>query len=205
MLQQGVPRIVDHAARRQELAEALWRVVRRDGLAAVSVRTVALEAGTSPGSLRHYFATQDELLGFALSSVVDRATARIAPLMQAPPSPAGVERVLEEFLPFDEERREEVEVYLAFALRALVDPALRRLRDSAEEQSRAVVHRCAQVLADTAALGAGRSVDDEGLLLWHLIDGLALHGTLWPDRYPPAALRAVLRAHLDQLARPLTR
>ena len=50
-----MPRVVDHAVRRQELAEALWRVVRRDGVHEVSVRTVADEAGTSPGALRHYF------------------------------------------------------------------------------------------------------------------------------------------------------
>jgi AcrR family transcriptional regulator len=73
-----VPRLVDHAARRQEIAEALWRVVRRDGVHEVSVRTVADEAGTSPGALRHYFASQDELLGFALRAVVDRAAARYA-------------------------------------------------------------------------------------------------------------------------------
>ena len=49
--------------------------VRRDGVHEVSVRTVADEASTSPGALRHYFATQDELLGFALRAVVDRASA----------------------------------------------------------------------------------------------------------------------------------
>lgn len=200
-----MPRLVNHAVRRQELARALWRVVRRDGLAAVSVRTVALEADTSPGSLRHYFATQDELLGFALESVIDRATDRIGPLLRSARSPAGVERVLEEFLPLDEERRDEVEVYLAYATRALVHPALRVLRDSAEAQSSAVVRQCVQVLADAGALGAGRSVEDEGSLLWHLVDGLALHGTLWPDRYSPGALQAVLRTHLDQLTRPAAR
>lgn len=194
-----MPRTVDHAVRRQELAQALWRVVRRDGLAAVSVRTVALEAGTSPGSLRYYFATQDELLAFALDSVIDRATARLRPLLAAPPTVEGVTRVLEEFLPLDEDRRDEVEVYLAYATRSLVDPGLRRLRDRAEASSAEVVRRSVATLRDLGALGAGRSVEEEGLLLWHLLDGLALHGTLWSDRYPPDALRAALAAHLASL------
>lgn len=198
-----MPRIVDHAVRRHELAQALWRVVRRDGLAAVSVRSVALEAGTSPGSLRHYFGTQDELLGFALQSVVDRATDRIGPLLASLHGRAGVERILAEFLPLDADRRDEVDVYLAFATRALVDPALRALRDAAEASSSAVVRQCVQMLADAGALGAGRVVEDEGLLLWHLLDGLALHGTLWPERYPPDALQSFLRVHLDQLTQPV--
>ena len=81
-----MPRIVDHAVRREDLARALWRVVRRDGLHAVSVRTVAAEAGTSASALRHYFASQDELLAFALRSIVARAQARLRQLGEIPPS-----------------------------------------------------------------------------------------------------------------------
>lgn len=148
---------------------------------------------------------QDELLDFALASVIDRAAGRIRPLRRPPHTPAGVERILKELLPLDDERRDEVEVYLAYATRAPVDPALGRLRDAAEGQSSAVVRQCVQMLADAGVLGAGRSVEDEGLLLWHLLDGLALHGTLWPDRYSPGALQAVLRAHVEHLARPTVR
>jgi Uncharacterized protein conserved in bacteria len=59
-----VPKVVDPAERRRELAEAVWRVIRRDGLEQASVRNVAREADLSMGSLRHYFATQSELMAF---------------------------------------------------------------------------------------------------------------------------------------------
>ena len=48
-----MPKIVDHETRREEIAEALWRVVRRDGVRAASVRTIAAEAGWSPGAVRY--------------------------------------------------------------------------------------------------------------------------------------------------------
>ena len=48
-----MPKVVDHAARREQLAAALWRVVVRDGVEAASLRRVAAEAGWSVGSLRH--------------------------------------------------------------------------------------------------------------------------------------------------------
>ncbi len=54
-----MPKIVDHDARREEIAQALWRVVRRDGIRAASVRTVAAEAGWSAGAVRYYFPDQD--------------------------------------------------------------------------------------------------------------------------------------------------
>ncbi len=72
--------MVDIEARRTELAEALWRVIRRDGLERASVRNVAREAGLSMGALRHYFGTQDELLAFAMRLVIERARGRMEAL-----------------------------------------------------------------------------------------------------------------------------
>lgn len=194
-----MPRQVDHAARRRELAEALWTVVRREGIHQVSVRSVAAAAGTSPSALRHYFATQDELLGFAMREMVERVRARLLPELPTLHGRDGALRILEELLPLDPERRDEVDVYLAFLNRSHADPALRAIRDDAEAQSRAAVRRAVTLLAEAGELGAGRAVEAEADRLYPLVDGLALHGSLWPERYPPAHLRSVLRAHLDQL------
>ena len=195
-----MPREVDHAVRRRDLAEALWRVVRRDGIHAVSVRTVAAEAGTSPSALRHYFATQDELLGFALTAMVDRVRDRLVPELPRLRGREGAERILEEMLPLDEGRRDEFAVYLAFIGRALPDPRLREIRDEAEAQERAAIRRAVQLLADAGGLAAGRDPEAETDRLYPLIDGLAIHGALFPGAYPPEHLSAVLAAHLDELA-----
>ena len=64
-----MPRKVDHAERRRELLEALWRVVERAGLAAVSYRDVAAEAGVSVRLVQYYFPTKAELLADALELV----------------------------------------------------------------------------------------------------------------------------------------
>ncbi|WP_226346735.1 TetR family transcriptional regulator C-terminal domain-containing protein [Agilicoccus flavus] len=57
-----MPRQVDHAQRRSEISHAVWAVVARNGLDAVSLRTVAAEAGISAGRVQHYFATKDEMV-----------------------------------------------------------------------------------------------------------------------------------------------
>lgn len=196
-----MPRIVDHAVRRQDLAAALWRVVRDEGIHQVSVRSVAAAAGTSPSALRHYFATQDELLGFALEAMIVRVQARLEPVLPTLRGPDGALRLLEQLLPLDAERRDEFAVYLAFLARAHADPRLAAIRDDAEAQSRAAIRHAVALLADDGRLGAGRDPEQETGRLYPMIDGLALHGALWPDRYPPAHLRAVVRTHLEELAR----
>src|SRR3712207_2589332 len=113
VLSRGVPRTVDADQRRRELAEAVWRVIRRDGVSGASVRTVAREAGTSMGALRHWFATQDELLHFAMTLVIERARARAEGLAATGgPLVPRLLRVLEETLPLDDERRAEAEGWL---------------------------------------------------------------------------------------------
>ncbi|WP_329083874.1 hypothetical protein [Streptosporangium sp. NBC_01469] len=42
-----MPKKVDHEVRRRHIAEALHRIIDRDGLDAVSLREVATEAGVS--------------------------------------------------------------------------------------------------------------------------------------------------------------
>ena len=188
-----MPRIVDHDARRAELARATWAVVRREGIEHASVRTVAAEAGCSPGSLRHYFPSQSALLASALQVVVDRIEARLRRLERDPDPRRAARQLLHELLPLDSERRAENDVWLAFTARALVDPSLRDLHAAVDDALRSTCVGIAEALA----------VDDpaiEGERLHALVDGLCVHAAVNGDRLPADRLRAVADRHLDSLA-----
>ena len=129
-----MPKLVDPDQRRSELAQAVWTVIRRDGLQRASVRNIAREAGLSMGSLRHYFASQSELLCFAMQLVGDRARARVAALEPAADPRRRAEQLLAELVPLDDERRAESEVWLAFTGHALVDPAQRAIYQRIHDQ-----------------------------------------------------------------------
>jgi AcrR family transcriptional regulator len=195
----GMPKVVDHERRRVELGHAVWRVIRRDGVDRASVRTVAEEAGWSPGALRHYFATQSELLAFAMRLVVERIEARIAALDQAADPRQAVEQVLHELLPLDDERRAENEVWLAFTARALTDPELRAQHDEVHD---ALHQACASAIDTLAAAGranAGTTTALQAERLHALTDGLAVHTALRPGLMSPQHIVAVMRLHLDAL------
>ncbi|MGY1712307.1 TetR/AcrR family transcriptional regulator [Geodermatophilus sp. SYSU D00758] len=195
-----MPRVVDAEQRRRELAEAVWRVIRRDGVPGASVRAVAREAGTSMGALRHWFATQDELLRFAMTLVLERARARIeAVLAEAGPLEGRVVRLLEEALPLDGERRAEAEVWLALTARALVDPDLAELRDRSAEGLQLLCGAALRALAGAGRLRAELDPALETERLYALLDGLAVHALTRPSALPPARVRQVLTAHLDDL------
>lgn len=187
-----MPKVVDHAARREELADALWRLVLAEGIEAASLRRVAAEAGWSLGSLRHYFTTHDELLHFAMDLVQHRVTERLRTL-EHPTDPRELTIfAAEQVLPLDADRRAEMHVWLAFCVRAATDPALQPPRDDNHRRLGELFRQC------VAAIGAA-DPEAEGARLHALADGLALQGVLTPDLVTAARIRATLRAHIASL------
>ncbi|WP_433338756.1 TetR/AcrR family transcriptional regulator [Spirillospora sp. CA-294931] len=188
-----MPKVVDPDERRRELAAAVWRIVRRDGLDQASVRNVAREAGLSMGSLRHYFDSQPALLAFTLRAIIERIEARVAALPPEDDPRRRAELVLAELLPLDDERAAENQVWLAFTARAMVDPELRALRDEGHATLRA---GCRALVAALTGTGVERETDR----LHALVDGLAVHAAIDPEGTTPDRMRAAVAAHLDGLA-----
>lgn len=123
-----MPKIVDHLARRTQIADALLSVAAGQGLEAVSLRHVAAEAGVSTGMVQHYFRTKDEMMGFALEVVSERVERRMAEKFGADTTDApGLEQLRELFLqmlPLDAARMDEGKVALAFLAYAAVKPEM---------------------------------------------------------------------------------
>ncbi|MFB4297703.1 TetR/AcrR family transcriptional regulator [Actinomadura sp. NTSP31] len=188
----------DPDQRRRDVAQAVWRVVRRGGLEQASVRNVAQEAGLSMGSLRHYFATQTELLAFTLRTVIERIEHRIAVLPADPAPRRRAERALLELLPMDAERAAENEVWLAFTARAQVDADLRAVRD---EGYTALRGGCRALVQDLAPGRPETETEVATDRLHALLDGLAVHMATNPGVITADRARAVIAAHLDDLTK----
>jgi len=193
-----VPRIVDHEQRRQEIADALWRVIRRDGFAAASVRTVAAEAGWSTGAIRHYFTSQSELKAFAMATLMERVQARLTVAGQRVTDLDTLAEMLDEVLPLDAQRRGESEVWLALATAARTDPVLGGLAEEAHRGLRSLCESAVRYVA--AQTGASLDTRLETDRLHALVDGLAVHGTTYPRLMPRTRMRAAVRAYLADLA-----
>lgn len=197
-----MPKIVDHEARREEIAQALWRVVRRDGIRAASVRTIATEAGWSAGAVRYYFPDQDGLLNFAMDQVSRRVGERIS-LIEPKGTPTEIAlQYLEQVIPLDSERQAEFDVWLSFTAQALAESGEGGLRENLPPVHSDLRQLCQSLLDGLAESGGLRDNLDlklEAERLHGLIDGLSLHATIQPGKTTPARVRKILRTHLDSL------
>lgn len=131
--------------RRDEFAAAALRLVAADGLEAVSVRSVAAEAGWSAGAVQKAFPTKRELVTAAVALMIRRVTTRMDALPATGDLITDVAALTRETLPLDERRREEALVWSAVAGRAAHEAWM---ADVLAEQDRAVLG------ALTEAIGA---------------------------------------------------
>ncbi|MFM1654813.1 TetR/AcrR family transcriptional regulator [Brevibacillus sp. B_LB10_24] len=196
-----MPKIVDHEKQREKLAQAAWRVIRRDGMERASVRNIAAEAGLSVGSMRHYFSTQSELLAFSMKLVSDKVKERVRNISLTGRLVEDILSLLYELLPLDEERSAEMEVWVAFTAKALADPALQSLSREVSEDMRRGILKLIQSLIRHEPACSGLNPELEAERLYALIDGLAIHGVMQPERLTPEWIRSVVIHHVQSLCR----
>lgn len=196
-----MPKVVDHQERRATLAAALWSLVERRGVGAVTARAVAAEAGLSVGALQHYFPSRGDLIVFAMEEVDARARRRIAALDLASPSRPAVQELLEQLLPLDEQRRLEAEVWFALTSEAQAHPAVAAHRRQVDEALRHAARWAVAALARAGHLAPRRDPATEAVRLHALLDGLTVQAIVRPALIGPDEIGRALAVHLDDLAR----
>lgn len=125
--------------RQTEFADAALRVLVREGMGAVSFRTVAAEAGMSVGAVQKAFPTKDEMLRAMFARL--RATAS-APVLSEPGRPTlsgWLVDLMVAVLPLDAARRAAELQGAAFAERAAFDPVIADAVASSDRELRAAI------------------------------------------------------------------
>ena len=198
-----MPKIVDAEARRQDVVEAVLRIIAGDGLERASLRETADEAGLAVGSVRHYFAGSEELLAFSFASVVDRIVRRLEASLPdvhaadpgTPGHRAAILTLLCGLLPLDGPRALEVCAWMAFRNAARVRPFLAAEADRSHREVAVIVGTVISALRPEDEPKDDLVVEAERLLA--TLDGLCMHALLQPGWMTREMCIDVLEQHLD--------
>jgi AcrR family transcriptional regulator len=196
-MENAMPKEVDAKLRRSEFVDATWRVIRREGLPAATLRRVAAEASCTTGALTHYFSNREALLVQALSAAHFAAGRRmVKAARRAKGDLKQLETLVLEALPLDAARMQEWKTHLTFWGEACDNEKLRR------ENARRFAE-WGELLEQYLApiVPRGEAIRCEAMLLMGLIDGLALRLVLQPRRgdtihVPSVEIAAAVRSHL---------
>jgi len=193
-----MPRVVDHTARRRELAEAAWRAIVKYGLDGTTTRLIAKESGYSNGVLAHYFESKDEILLEALRISHDGIDKRIRDAVEDKEGLDALRTFCIEVLPVAERAVRETHLEMSMWSRALVNDELRSVQRSESSRWRRLME---SLIIDAQRSGELAEMPPRtiAVLLSAVIDGLSIYALLYPDRFGKAELIEFLDEFFDAI------
>jgi AcrR family transcriptional regulator len=193
-----MPKIVDHAQRRDEIALVACRVVAAHGFDRASMVRIAREAGYTTGMLAHYFDRKQDIIVAALRLILRRIDERLDRRAPDAARPDLLELLLEA-LPIDAQRRTECAFWITFWGQVTADRRLKRINAWVHREYLRLFERCLEVSwKEWPQWGAGTR---EQVLcsLVTFINGLTASAVANPDDWPASKQVAQLRLQLQLL------
>jgi len=194
-----------HDERRSAFAAAAFRALARDGLAGLTVRNVAKEAGYTTGALVHYYPSKDQL--FVAAS--EHAAYVVRPRMEQDEAAfggiEGLRRVIYDALPTTAEARDLWSVWLVFWDRAKTDPVIGGIAQERYTEWHGRLERLIRRAQDDGEID---TAVDAGMLAQFatvIVDGVAIQTLRTSARLSAKRQRAMIDAWLDGLPRPAKR
>ncbi|MCJ1908949.1 TetR/AcrR family transcriptional regulator [Planococcus ruber] len=192
-----MPKLIEHAKRKEMIAKAAWKVILEQGMEGASVRNIAKEAGISLGSLRYYFASQNDLLGFARDLIYQKTAERMTRIFKLDmPPKEKIVQVLLDLMPTPGETKLEAEVRLVFKIHA------RHQGEVFDAEKDSVYLAIKEVMSYLVLLNLLKKDADlhlETERMYSLLDGLALDGMIRPQLLETHKLKRIIVYHLNSI------
>ena len=192
-----MPKLVDHDARRAELARAAGRSIATLGLAGVTLREIAAEAGCTTGALAHYFDGKEALLTAALQAFAD-ATLQAAK-STSPTNRSELLETLDVAIPTTGDRAAEWRVWMWFWVHSTVDELLANHNRRLQQGWTDYIAQCLDQVIANEGLDLATPAHDLAVRLLQSLNGIGLDATFDPEAWPPARQRSQLALALDLL------
>jgi AcrR family transcriptional regulator len=188
--------------RRNEVAQAAWQVIVREGLDRTSMRAIAQELGSSTGVVTHYFRDKDALILFALERVFEHVLADMKIAAQGQPGIEGLAQMICTALPLEMSDKDDWKVWVAFLGYSIGREHLVQEHRKRYDLLRQII---AQELADLQAAHLIRADIDlmlEANAIVALVDGIGTGSVIYPEQFSAEQQQYLVRRHINVLLIP---
>jgi TetR/AcrR family transcriptional regulator, transcriptional repressor of bet genes len=193
-----MPKIVDHAQRRDEIALVACRVVAAHGFDQASMVRIARAAGSTTGMLAHYFDSKQDIIIAALRLILRRIDERLTRPADRSERPELLELLLEA-LPVDAHRHIECAFWITFWGQVTADKRLKRINTWVHREYMRLFERCLDVSWSEWPQWSAATRDQVLRSLVTFINGLTASAVANPGDWPPERQTAQLRLQLQLL------
>ena len=192
-----MPKIVNHAQRRDEIAHVACQVVASYGFEQATVARIARAAGYTTGMLAHYYESKQDIILAALRLILLRIEERLT--RERGNGEADLLEVLSEALAVDSQRFTECAFYMAFWGQVSADKKLKRLNAWVHREYMRLFARCFEEHWQEWSAWPRPLRDHVLRSVVTFINGLTASAVTSPSDWPAVTQIEQLRLQLDLL------
>ncbi|MEM8812130.1 MAG: TetR/AcrR family transcriptional regulator [Pseudomonadota bacterium] len=192
-----MPKVVDHAERRDEIAFAACRAVAEWGFEGATMARIAKAAGCTTGMIAHYFETKQDIVLAALRLISRRMEDRLSARLAGGES--DLAEILAEALPLDDQRQIETAVWIGFWGHVGTDETVQSINHIVHEEWTELIRRL--VLTAWPELADRPKSESRDIVrsVHIFLNGLTASAATSPHDWPPEDQIRYLKQHLGRL------
>jgi TetR/AcrR family transcriptional repressor of bet genes len=194
-----MPKIVDHAKRRDEIALVACQVVAAHGFEQTTVARIARAAGYTTGMVAHYYESKQAIILAALRLMLIRIEERLTREREG--GEASLQNALSEALPVDAQRFTECAFWMAFWGQVSADKKLKKLNAWVHREYMRLYERCCAVYWPEWSSLPPATHDHVLRSVATLMNGITAGAVTSPRDWPAAKQLEHLSFQLDLLRR----
>ncbi|WP_147536155.1 TetR/AcrR family transcriptional regulator [Bacillus marasmi] len=193
-----MPKKVDLIERKNQIADATWRVILKKGIDKASIQNIAAEANMSVGLIQHNFSSKEKIFHYAMNLVINRMDERAKAMANTftGSKEEALRRLMKFLIPFDHEEMMEARVWISFLGRSFSDPELFELQQKMDSYSREMMQMIINMMIDLQYLKSEDEKEFELELLYAFIDGMVIHSLQKPDYYTEEKVDQLIEYYL---------
>ena len=198
-----MPKLVDHNARREEIARATWTIIQKYGVDGIRLRDIADQVGFTTGVFSHYFRDKGGLLRYAFNLSFEHINENIASSNKSVNS--GLKQFRDALVALVPDNRNPASVAfvsMCFGIRNLNDPLLMADYKKKRKQYSQLLK---SYLSDAVAqreIPIGQITGDTLDLSFAVLDGVCIAALQNPSSYPRKRAIKIIDTLIDDLIYP---
>jgi AcrR family transcriptional regulator len=195
----AMPALGDHEARREDVSEAVWRVLARCGVGGLTLRSVATEMDATTGLVSHYFPTKRALIAHA-RCVAELRTANMDRRTGEAPGIASLRAAILDVLPLTPEKIAMSKAWVSFWDAAIGDDALGASETIRYQKWRTRLCEMITEAQERNQLTKNIPPQDLSVLVGCFAHGLVVQALFDPKRLSPTHQTSLVDQFLAQFA-----
>jgi|SRR5699024_7705265 len=195
-----MPKKIDHAERKDQIVDAMFRIIHRSGFEKATLREIAKEGELSLGSVQYFFPKQKDIYMFAMDVIYQRFEERMEKVAEV--NQGGFEnavRMIKQIVHANtEEEKMENDIWIKFSIMATMNPEYHTIKDRFREVSLNFAKDILKMLYNNGYIN-NPNVEDSANSLTIFIHGLVFESVIYANLYNNQVIEKEIKEYLRKI------